>query len=137
MSILLKTLYSHLILSEIFMKNPYCHSHIWSKKRQFSQHYPMLWVKIVIWMPFFFRFFTKKSLLSCPYLSKKRPFFKKHSVLIPIHYQKNVNSLKNTMLSCHFFYFSKNFEKNHHTSGILFLWLSSFVFSFDYPLNCR
>ena len=53
-------------------------------------------------------------------------FFKKHSTLMPIHYQKNDNSLKNTILSCHFFLFLQQ-QKNHHTSGI------ELVFSFDYP----
>ena len=72
-------------------------------------------------------------------------FHEKITTLMSIFCQKNVPSLKNTVLSypyiirkmsilsktqCShviFFYFSKNFEKNHHTSGI------ELVFSFDYP----
>ena len=51
----------------------------------------------------FFRFFTKKLLLSCPYYVNKRPFSKKHTALLAIFCQKNFHSLTNTVLSCHFF----------------------------------
>ena len=51
----------------------------------------------------FFLFFTEKSLLSCPWFVKKRPFSKKHVALMPLFFQKNVNSLKNILLSYHFF----------------------------------
>ena len=57
----------------------------------------------------FFRFLTKKSSLLCPYFVKKRPFSKKHTALKSIFCQKNVHSLKNTVLLCHFF---KIFMKN-------------------------
>ena len=57
-------------------------------------------------MPFLFRFFTKISLLSCQYLSKIRLFSKKHSALMPILVKKkNVHCLKNTVLSCDFFFY--------------------------------
>ena len=55
---------------------------------------------------FFFRFITKKSSLLCV---KKRPISKKHTALKSIFCQKNVHSLKNTVLLCHFF---KIFMKN-------------------------
>ena len=51
----------------------------------------------------YLRFFTKKLLLSCAFLSKKRTFSKEHSLLTPIFGQKNVNFFKNTVLSCQFF----------------------------------
>ena len=59
--------------------------------------------------PFFFKFLTKKSLLSCLYFVKKRQFSRKLTALMPIFCQKNVHSLKNTVLPCHFFQiFMKN-----------------------------
>ena len=54
----------------------------------------------------FFRFITKKSSLLCV---KKRPISKKHTALKSIFCQKNVHSLKSTVLLCHFF---KIFMKN-------------------------
>ena len=51
----------------------------------------------------FLRFYTKK-LLSCAFLSKKHTFSKENSVLMPIFCQKNVHSLKNTVLSCQIFH---------------------------------
>ena len=53
----------------------------------------------------FFRFFTTKYLLSCPYFFKKKPFSKNHAVLMATFSQINVDSLKNTVLSCFFFIF--------------------------------
>ena len=111
---------------KLFMKNPILSCPYLVQKNVNSLNTTLYYgSKQSLGCPFFFRFFTKKSLLSCPYFVKKLPFFKKHSALIPIHYQKNVNSLKNTMLSCHFF--SKKIEKDHHTIGI------ELVFSFVYP----
>ena len=112
------------------------------KKRQFSQHYTILWVKIVIRMPLFFSDFSRKNHYSHVHiLSKKRPFFKKHSALMPIHYQKNVNSLKNTMLSCHF---KKKNPKILKTTIILVVQNQCFpliillkLFSFDYPSKTK
>ena len=49
------------------------------------------------------RFFTKKLLLSCAFLSKKRTFSKEHTLLTTIFCQKTVHFLKNTMLSCQVF----------------------------------
>ena len=55
-------------------------------------------------MLFLFRFFTKKSLLSCPYFIKNTSILLKHTALIPILVKKNFHSLKNTVLSCAFFF---------------------------------
>ena len=55
-----------------------------------------------------FQFFTKNHCSNAYILSKKPPFSKKHNVLIPIFYQKIVHSLKNTVLSSHFFIFFLN-----------------------------
>ena len=91
------------------MKNPLLSCPYLIKKRQFCQNNTILWAKEVSMMPFFFRFLTKKSSLLCPYFVKKRPFSKKHNALKSIFCQKNVHSLKNTVLLCHFF---KIFMKN-------------------------
>ena len=60
----------------------------------------------------FFRFFTKKLLLSCPYYVNKRQFSKKHTALLAIFCQKNFHALTNTVLSCHFF---QIFHEEHPT----------------------
>ena len=54
-------------------------------------------------MPFLFRFFTKKSLLSCPYFYQKYVYSLKTQRSHTHISQKNVHSLKNTVLSCAFF----------------------------------
>ena len=54
-------------------------------------------------MPFLFRFFTKKSLLSWKYFIKNTYILKKTHCSHAHISQKNVHSLKNTMLSCAFF----------------------------------
>ena len=53
----------------------------------------------------FFRFLTKKTLLSCPYFVKNVHSLKTNSSLLSIFCPKNVHSLKNKVLSCHFFHF--------------------------------
>ena len=53
-------------------------------------------------IPLFFPNFHDKILLSCPYFIKKRPFSNKHTVLTPIFCQKNVHSLKNSVLASFF-----------------------------------
>ena len=45
-------------------------------------------------MPFFFQFFTKKSLLSCPYFVKKTSLLQKHTLFMSIIVQKHVHFLK-------------------------------------------
>ena len=54
-------------------------------------------------MPFLFRFFTKKSLLSWKYFIKNTYILKKTHCSHAHISQKNVHSLKNTVLSCIFF----------------------------------
>ena len=54
-------------------------------------------------MPFLFRFFTKKSLLSWKYFIKNTYILKKTHCSHAHISQKNVHSLKNTVLSCVFF----------------------------------
>ena len=85
-----------------FMKTPCCHAHIWSKS-QFCQNYTILWPKKVNRMPFFSDFSRKNHLSHAHIWSKKRPFSKKHNALMPTFCPKNVYSLNNTVLSCHFF----------------------------------
>ena len=62
---------SHVIFLKYFMKNPPVLCPYLVNKRQFCQNYTILWAKTVNRMPFCFRFFTKKALLSCPYFVKK------------------------------------------------------------------
>ena len=57
------------------------------KKRQFSQHYTILWAKKVNRMPPLFPIFDEKI-----------------TALMPILCQKNVHSLNNTLLSCSVFF---------------------------------
>ena len=46
------------------------------RKRQFSQHYTILWAEKVNRMPPFFAIFDEKITALMPNLSIKRPFFK-------------------------------------------------------------
>ena len=62
-------------------------------------------------MPFLFRFFLKKSLLSCKYFIKNTSiiFSKKHTALMPILVKKRPFSQKHNALMCFFFkFFMKN-----------------------------
>ena len=89
-----------------------------------------------------FYFFTKNPLLSCPnfvqktsILSKlhclwankfnRMPFFsdflRKNTALMPIFSQKNVNSLKNTLLSCPYFVKKRLFSQNYDALMSFFL----------------
>ena len=86
-----------------FHQKPLAVMPIFDQKHQFYQNYTIIWAKKVNMMPFFFRFLTEKSSLSCPYFVKKRPFSKKHAALKSRFCQKNGHSLKNTVLLCHFF----------------------------------
>ena len=106
-SIISKTQCSHVIFFFFLWKTP-AFMHIFDHNNfQFCQHshgpkksircsfFPIFHEKLIALMPIFFQ--------------KKRPFSKKHNVLIPIFNHKIVHSLKNTVLSCHFFnFFSKN-----------------------------
>ena len=57
-------------------------------------------------MPISFRFYTKKSLLSCPYFVKKSPFSKKYTALMPLLWSKNVHFQKHGDLMSFFSKFS-------------------------------
>ena len=91
---------------KFFMKSC-CHAHDWPTKRQFCQNYTLLWAKKVNRMPFFFRFITKNSMLSCPYFVKTS-ILKKHTALITSILLKTLcshdilfkNFHKNPILSC-------------------------------------
>ena len=127
MSILLKTPCSHAhilsknspfsqnhgalmsFFSNFSLKPPCCHVHIWLKKSQFCQNYTILWAKKVNQMPFFSDFTRKNKCSHAHILSKKRTFSKTDTAPMSIFYQNNVRSLKNTVLSRHFFkFFIKN-----------------------------
>ena len=54
-----------------------------------------------------FSTFHEKYQLSCSFFSKKRSFSKKYNTPMSIFFQKNVHSLKNTMLSCNLYKFYK------------------------------
>ena len=60
-------------------------------------------------MPFFFLFFTKKSLLSCPYFVKKTSLLQKHILFMSIIVQKYVFFSKP---QCFNFIFFKFFIEN-------------------------
>ena len=62
------------------------HVHIWSIKCLFCQNTLYYGPKKSI-RCLFFRFFTKKSMLSCLYFIQKCLFSKKHTALMPIFYQ--------------------------------------------------
>ena len=56
-----------------------------------------------IWCPFSW-FFTKNNWSHARILSKKRPFFKNHTAIMPIFCQKKPKSLKKYVLSFHIFF---------------------------------
>ena len=91
------------------MKNPLLSCPYLIKKRQFCQNNTILWAKEVRRMPLFFRFLTKNYRSYAHILWKNVHSLKKHTALKSIFCQKNVISLKNTVLLCHFF---KIFMKN-------------------------
>ena len=73
--------------SKFFIKTQYSHAHIWSKNVN-SVKTTLFMVIKVNRMLFLFRFFTKKSLLSCPYFIKNTSILLKHTALIPILVKK-------------------------------------------------
>ena len=116
-SILSKTQCSHVIFFKFFMKNPCCHAHIWSKKRQFCQNYTILWAKKVNRMPFFSDFSRKNycshahimstnahslknTLLSWPYFVKKTSILSQTRCSHVIFFKF---FMKNALLSCPYF----------------------------------
>ena len=64
-SILSKTNYFMWCFSNLLLKNPCCHAHIWSRKRPFCQNYPISWAKKVDRMPFFSKKCPKIHYKSC------------------------------------------------------------------------
>ena len=103
-SILSKTQCSHVIFFKFFMRNPMlsCPYLVKSTSILSKIHYIICQKSQYA---LFFRFFSKKKNSTHAHiLSKKRPFSKKQTGLMPIFCQKNVLSLKNTKLSCNFFF---------------------------------
>ena len=107
-SILSKILCSHAFFSNFSFKTLCCHAHIWPENVNSSkQHYIM--DQNSQQDALFFRFFMKKSMLSCPYFDNKTSIVIKRHCSNAHILLKNVHSLKNTVLSCHFFkYVMKN-----------------------------
>ena len=93
----------HYALRSFFLiflwKTPCCHAHMWSKNVNY--------VKTTIYVPeksiecLFFRFVTKNHLLSCPYCDK------------------NVNSLKHTLLSCPYFVKKRQLSQKYKCSHVI------------------
>ena len=82
-------------------------------------------------MPFFFRFFTKKSILSCPYFVKKS-ILSKDTALMSIICEKKVHSPKNTMFPCHFS--SSIFKTKNHLLPCPYLIQKTSIFSKQFIL---
>ena len=61
------------------------------------------WAKKVNMIPFFADLSGKDHFSHAHILSKKHPFSKQRGALMSIFCQKNVHSVKNTVLSCHLF----------------------------------
>ena len=69
----LKTKWFHVIFFIFLRKTPCCHAHLLLKKRQYWQHYTILWTKKVNKMLFIPTFHEKISAFM-PIFCKKRPF---------------------------------------------------------------
>ena len=93
---------SHIIFFKVFpVSCPYL-----VRERQFCQSYTILRAKKkIIGCLFVLNFHEKITAFMAIFCLKKLPFSKKHTALMPIFCQKNVHSLKNIVLSCHFFFF--------------------------------
>ena len=90
-------------LFSIFLwKTPCCHAHSWSKKHQYWQNYTILWTVKSIRCSLF-RLFMKKSPLQCSHFVTNLHSQKK---ICPQAYilSKNINSFKNTVFPCDFFF---------------------------------
>ena len=109
-SILPKILCSCSIFFQIFLQRTNGDAHFLSNKDQLCQNFTILWAKKLDRIPLFPILHGKKTLLSCPYFSKKTSFSKKQYALMPIFRQNNVHSLKITVVSG-FFYFIIFHEK--------------------------
>ena len=87
-----------------FIKNPKMSWPYWVQKNVNSLNTTLYYgpKKSIRW-PFFSDYSRKNHYSHAHGLSKKRLLFKIQTVLMPIFWQKNVNYLKNKMLSCYFF----------------------------------
>ena len=87
---------------QIFMENPFLSCPYLVKKMSILSKLHYIIGQKVNRIPLFFPNFHDKILLSCPYFIKNCPFSNKHIVLTPIFCQKNVHSLKNSVLASFF-----------------------------------
>ena len=94
-----KTRWSHVIFIKFSWKTLCCNSDFWSKNVNSVK--TILWAKKVNWKPFFSQFSRKNHFSQA--IWQKRPFSIKQNALMLIFGENNVQSLKNTVLSCHFF----------------------------------
>ena len=115
-----------------YVKPPCSHTHIWSEKRPFCRNNTILWAKKVNRMPFF-RFFTKKSLLSCPYFVKKTSILKKNTLLSCPYFVKKTFILSKTLCS-HVFFF-KFFMKNSLLSCPYLVKITSILLKLHYIMG--
>ena len=103
------TMFSYHFFSNFAWKTLRCHAHM-IKKTSILSTCIILWIKKVNRLSFVSDFSRKNHLSHAHILSRKRPFSKKHFALIPVFCRKNVQSLKNTLLSCQFLF--KFYMKN-------------------------
>ena len=82
-------------------KSRYCNAHIWSKKSQFCQN-NIIWAKKVNRMPFFPTSHAKITALMPIFCQQNANSLKTHFSHVHI-FSKNINSLKHTVVSYHFF----------------------------------
>ena len=93
---------SHVIFFKFVWKTFCCHAHIWSKETStLSNLHNIIGRKSKY--EAFFSIFTKKIIYLMP-IWQKRPFSKKTNCCHAHIWQKNDQYLKNTVLSCHFFF---------------------------------
>ena len=86
----------------IFMKNLCCNANIWSKNVNSVKITLLYGPKKSKWCPIFPIFDEKLNALM-PIFSEKTSILYKKKCSHPIFCQKNVSSLKNTLLPCYFF----------------------------------
>ena len=136
-----KTRCSNVILFKFCMTNPLLSwPYLVKKKGNFCKNYTLVWAKKVERMPLFFRFLTKKSLLSCPYFFKITSILWKAHCSVVIFFNflwgtlyshahilskkrqpckhspaRKVNFTKKSMLPCHANILSKNFHSLKNT----------------------
>ena len=104
-SVLSETLCSNVSFSKFLRKTPCGQANMWSKKRQFCQNYTILWAQQV-----------KNNVFS--------DFLQNIIASTLIFCQKNVHSLKNTLLSCPYVVKKSQFSKKLYSHIIFFLILN-------------